>query len=155
MNYRRKKNREKFIKYWNDEVAKKLFRCSKEYGFYNDLKKSLGTNSTNRGILLLKWLDELLNTINERSKDIIEFSDILTEENEVKYPVYATLYSKVLLSHLFSFYVLSAITCSKNKRLEHQKFVESFNWLTNDIFSNNKKKIYLSKVAAYTKLFFI
>ncbi len=149
MNYYKKNNRAKFIEYWNGEVAKKLFRCSKEIGFYKELKKTLNTSySYKRDEFITKSLDELLIELNRNKRELVNFSEILTNENNIQYPVWTALYSKIHLSHLFTLLVLQKC------KLSHQTVAEAFNWMTNEIFKNKNVRILWAELKIYVKLFF-
>ena len=149
MNYYKKNNRAKFIEYWNGEVAKKLFRCSKEFGFYKELKKTLNTSySYKRDEFIAKTLDELLAELNRNKRELVNFSEILTKENNFQYPVCTALYSKLHLSHLFTLLVLQKC------KISHQTVVEAFNWMTHELFNNKNGRALWAELKIYVKLFF-
>ena len=149
MNYYKKNNRVKFIEYWNGEVAKKLFRCSKEFGFYKELKKTLNTSySYKRDEFIVKTLDELLAELNRNKRELVNFSEILTKENNFQYPVCTALYSKLHLSHLFTLLVLQKC------KISHQTVVEAFNWMTNELFNGKNGRALWAELKIYVKLFF-
>jgi hypothetical protein len=149
MNYYKTKNREKFLKYWEGNISKKLFRCSKEYGFYPILKKVMGRSDTNKRInFLTHTLNALLVELNRDKKGVVTFSDLDRREKKLKYPVYTALHSKLHLSHLFALCVL------QNCNISHQALSDSFQWLTDEIIEKNKNKAAFIEVTSYIKLFF-
>lgn len=148
MNYFKEKNREKFIQYWNGEMEKKLFRCSKEFGFYKNLKKTIGSNcGTFQAEFYKRSLAELVTELDRNKKDIVNFADILDEVNR-QYPVHTALHSRIHLSHLFSFLILQKC------KISHEKLVDGFKWMTTEIFDDNKSASRLLEIKSYVKLFF-
>ena len=57
MNYFKAKNRQVFLMYWDGEMQKKLFRCAKELGFYNKLKKTLSPDQVG---LFMNLMDKII-----------------------------------------------------------------------------------------------
>lgn len=149
MNYHKKENRKYFVDYWNSEVSKKLFRCSKEFGFYHVLKKVLKSDySYSRNEIIYKSLVHLLNDLYDNKKEIIDFSHLLDKQNRLRYPVYTALTSKIHLSHLVTLCLL------RKCNLSHQLTVDAFEWMTVEIFKENRCKARWNEIRAYIKLFF-
>ena len=149
MNYYKTKNREKFLKYWEGNISKKLFRCSKEYGFYPILKKVMGGSDTNKRInFLTRTLNTLLEELSRDKKGIVTFTDLGERKENLKYPIYTAFHSKLHLSHLFSLCILQYCNIS------HQALSDSLQWLTDEIIEKNKNKVAFIEAISYIKLFF-
>ena len=147
MNYSKSDNRKKLILFWNGEVEKKLIRCSKEFGFYPKLKKVLspGTFRSGKTDVLNKIIDDTIKELSHNRGDVLDFINVLDVDN-VKYPVYTALHSKIHFSHLISFALIQSC------KLEYSKTAVAFAWVTKEIFKDHKLYAYRKKIAGYTKL---
>lgn len=147
MNYSKSNNREKLILFWNGEIEKKLIRCSKEFGFYPKLKKVLspGTFRSGKTDVLNKIINDTIEELQHNRGDVLDFINVLGVDN-VKYPVYTALHSKIHFSHLISFALIQSC------KLEFSKTADAFAWVTKEIFKEHKLYVYRKKMVGYTKL---
>ena len=136
--------------YWDGEMQKKLFRCSKELGFYNKLKKTLSPRgylfATSGGRLAL--LNKLLIDLNENKDGVLNFENLFEENGKgYTYPVHTALRSKVHLSHLYSLAILQK--CG----LSHTDLIKSFGWMTREIFKGHKMYAKRKEMMGYFRIF--
>ena len=150
MNYSEKGNKEKFMLYWDGEMQKKLFRCSKELGFYNKLKKALSP----RGYLFassggkMELLTKLLNDLKSNNDGVLNFEGLFDDEGkDCIYPVHTALRSKIHLSHLYSLAILQKCGIS------HSELSNAFKWLSKEIFKGHKFYAKRKELMGYFILF--
>ena len=140
MNYCKKSNQEKFIKYWNNEILKKLIRCSKEFGFHRNLKATLGAEgSTKRDEFVDFILKHIIKDIEKNKRYIISFYEVL-HDDKLQYPLCAAKYSKVHLAHLFTLEVLNHCKNGENENKLKEEINKVQNELKNIRDENNKLK---------------
>ena len=131
MNYCKKSNQEKFIKYWNNEILKKLIRCSKEFGFHRNLKATLGADGSTKRVEFMDFiLKHITKDIEKNKRYIISFYEVL-HDDKLQYPLCAAKYSKVHLAHLFTLEVLN------HCKISHSTKVDAFTWMTNETFKKD------------------
>ncbi len=150
MNYFKAKNRQEFLMYWDGEMQKKLFRCSKELGFYNKLKKALSPSgylfATSGGRVGL--LNKLLIDLNENKDGVLNFEGLFDDEGkDCTYPVHTALRSKIHLSHLYSLAILQKCGIS------HSELSNAFKWLSKEIFKGHKFYAKRKELVGYFILF--
>lgn len=150
-NFLYEKNFKRFLDFWNSEVEKKLFRCSKEYGAYNQLKKTLNPNSKSDWDyhlykiynLLLKDLSSHLNCMIDFTADDRTFFII-----NRKYCVRTALNSNRHLSQIVIFGILQKSQISEKKI--NQIFVE----MDKELFKGHKLNAFLTEKWNLIKVFF-
>ena len=150
MNYFKAKNRQEFLMFWDGEMQKKLFRCAKELGFYNKLKKTLSPRgylfATSGGRVAL--LNKLLIDLNENKDGVLNFENLFEEEGkDYTYPVHTALRSKIHLSHLY------ALTILQKCGLSHYELMDAFKWVTKEIFKGHKMYAKRKEMMGYFRIF--
>lgn len=134
----------KFLDYWECNISKKLFRCSKEFGFYGQLKELMGPKDSFKRIEFLAT--KIVTVAVKISTNPLS---VITCGTDRVYEVYTAAFSKNHLSHLLATEIL------KDLRIATPTFYMADEWLYDEILGKNRfeKKFYEFK--AYIKLFFL
>lgn len=123
-----------FRTFWDNEINKKLFRYSKEFEFYEKLKKILGPKQKSN--LLNIFTSVMRNLISNNAK-VIEF----TREHDFnnvsrKYSVCTAINDKRHFSQILVFQILRK--CSLQKEI----FMEVFEKMDEEIFKGHRAQAF-------------
>lgn len=100
---------EDFKNFWYSEIEKKLFRCSKELGFYKKLKRVLATNKLNdsRDLILYSFYKKILDRAIDYENCLIHFDQpLLSSSVKRTYSTNLVLKDKRYFSHLMVYSIL-------------------------------------------------
>jgi hypothetical protein len=132
------------------EMQKKLFRCSKELGFYNKLRKTL----KHKGYLFAisggktDLFNKLIADLKENEDGVLDFEKLFGGVGkDYSYPVHTALRSKIHLSHLYSLAILQK--CG----LSHQELIDAFKLVTKEIFKKHKRYARFKEIIGYLRIF--
>ena len=138
-----------FLKFWNSEVEKKLFRCSKEYGIYNAIKKTLNPkNKSDWDDYLYGYYRRLIDELFLNINSIVDFTNGEYKLIKRKYCVRTALGDKRHLSQLLIFSILQR-SC-----VDNDKFRNVFNEMDKELFRGHKLSAYATEKWNLIKLFF-
>ena len=104
---------ENYIKYWYDDIEKKLYRCAKELGFYKKLKKVLSINALNdsRDLILYSFYNKIVKKSVDYENCLIHFDDDFCSSSVKR--VYSTnlvLSDKRYFSQIMVYSILKRVT---------------------------------------------
>lgn len=137
-----------FKKFWDSEVEKKLFRCSKEYGIYNQIKKVLNpSHKRYRDDALKKIFNELVLDLYFHPCGIIDFSSKNYKLINRKFTVSTAIYSKRHLSQLIVFKIL------EKTYINDEKFLDVFRKMDRQLYKNHKLSTFIIEKWYFFKLF--
>ena len=154
MKYSSTKEKKELKQFWDGEIAKKLFRCSKEFGFYPKLKKILKSKySSENDAVFFQYADSALHDLRDNKLEVLSFARLIPDEYmqkglRITYPVYTAFISKRHLCHIIALSVLN------NCKISHEIRISAFIWLTREIFEGHNIKANLKEKIGYIKLFF-
>ena len=140
-----------FKKFWGSEAEKKLFRCSKEFGIYAQVKKILNPkNKKYREGEIKKIYEEVFGILFLHKYGVIDFSDydnkrVLTNR---KFTVSTAFHSKRHLSLLVIFRILEKI------HIDEIKFKKLFEKIDIELFKQHKLSTFFIENWYFIKLFF-
>ena len=143
------KNFKSFLEFWNSEVEKKLFRCSKEYGVFNLVKKALNPKSKpnwddNLYTFYRKLHDELI--VNRDS--IIDFSSGNEKLLNRKFCVKTAIDDNRHLSELMVFYIL------QHAMIDNTRFKQVFTAMDKELYKGRRVRNFCYEKWGFVKLIF-
>lgn len=137
---------EDFVCFWDDEIEKKLRRCSKEFGFYPKLWVTLFNKD--KKIPMLEGLYEyFINRFTYRTnpKSIIDLSNIGVKR---KFSVLTPLKDARHFSQLVIFIIFERLY------LDDETFKKAFKMMDNEIYKNHKFETFYIEKIGLIKAFF-
>lgn len=137
---------EEFLCFWNNEVEKKLQRCSKEFGFYPKLWMTLFSKDKKIPVLIGLY-EYVINRFTYRTnpKNIIYLSNAGVSR---KYSVLVPLNDVRHFSQLVIFKIF------ENLYLDDETFKEAFKMMDNEIYKNHKFETFYVEKTSLIKAFF-
>jgi hypothetical protein len=140
----------KFEAFWNSEIEKKLFRCSKDLGFYVPLKKVLTSKNSpryRRDRLFEIW-EKHIAQLNQHKNYAVDFSEGGLLPNKRSYSVTTALHDNRHLSQIIIFYLF------QHCKLDYTKFKTAFETMDKEIFKGHRFSSFMKEAWYYTKIFF-
>ena len=140
----------KFEKFWNSEIEKKLFRCSKDLGFYIPLKKTLtpAKCSSYRRIRLFEIWKKHVSELSQHKSYAVDFSESGLLLSKRKYSVTTALHDDRHLSQIIIFYLF------QHCKLNYTKFKAAFEIMDEEIYKGHKFSSFMKEKWYYMKIFF-
>lgn len=140
----------KISKLWNSEIEKKLFRCSKELGVYNQIKKSLGKfDYCDSTLWKIKKFDflccELLASLQANIGLVIAFENMGVK---FTYPVLTATKDERHFCHLLVLYVIMKAS------LKHDVSQKLFQDVSKEIFKHHRLHAKYVRTKSFFKIFF-
>ena len=137
---------EEFLCFWNNEVEKKLRRCSKEFGFYPKLWTTL-FNKDKKIPVLIGFYKHVKNRFTYRTnpKNIIDLSNAGVKR---KFSVLTPLKDSRHFSQLVIFKIFESLC------LDDETFKKAFKMMDNEIYKNHKFETFYIEKIGLIKAFF-
>jgi hypothetical protein len=139
----------KFLDFWNSEVEKKLFRCSKEYGIFNLVKKTLNPKSkSNWDDNLYAFYRNLQDELILNRDSIIDFSNGNENLIKRKYCVRTAQNDNRHLAQLVIFHIL------QRSMIDSTKFKQVFLAMDKELYKGRRMRNFCYEKWGFVKLFF-
>ena len=137
-----------FEKFWRSKVEKKLFRCSKDLGFYAPLQKVLNPQKSYFGRTsgLYKIWEKHTLSLSGHLKSTLDFNEDLFLFR--KYPVITALKDNRHLSQVIIFSLL--LRCD----IDNYKLRDAFYTMNKELFKGHKISSFVKEKWYYVKIFF-